>query len=339
LNHAPETEDLLASKSFVFIIGAPRSGTTMLQILLANHPSVATTFELTAINKYIVPWLKTWRWEQEQVATTARKKGLVMLWNEEENRAFLRGFLNRVYARVLAKNPSATHLLEKHPSNSLWTPTIRELIPGARFLHIIRDGRDVAASLVATNGEYGFGTPNIASAARLWRKFLEQARTAQPSGQNYHEVRYEDLLAEPTRAYGAALDFCGLAYEADWLQANLDANTFDKMKERRAAPDAGRALAPVHYRTGRAGSWKEQFSNSDCFQFDRIAGDLLRELGYAERDWWGNSAAQRRHERLRFVASQLQYSLQCAARGAQSGFEKGWRPVSDLFRSSRPIAP
>ena len=50
---------MLESKDFLFIIGSPRSGTTMLQILLASHPQVASTVEQTVFNNYVAQWLET----------------------------------------------------------------------------------------------------------------------------------------------------------------------------------------------------------------------------------------------------------------------------------------
>ena len=87
---------MLESKDFLFIIGSPRSGTTMLQILLASHPQVASTVEQTLFNLYIAPWLETWRMEARNLKERGWKLGLPILLEEEELMEFLREFLRRV---------------------------------------------------------------------------------------------------------------------------------------------------------------------------------------------------------------------------------------------------
>ena len=58
---------MLDSKSFIFIVGSPRSGTTMLQILLASHPQVASTVEQTLYQHYVKQWLDTWESEVRNI--------------------------------------------------------------------------------------------------------------------------------------------------------------------------------------------------------------------------------------------------------------------------------
>jgi hypothetical protein len=97
----------LEDKQFLYIIGSPRSGTTMLQILLANHPQVASTVEQTLFTHYVPQWLETWATEVQNVEERGWKLGLPILWQEEELRAFLREFLERAYAKILAGKPAA----------------------------------------------------------------------------------------------------------------------------------------------------------------------------------------------------------------------------------------
>src|SRR5687767_14288281 len=120
---------MLESKDFLFIIGSPRSGTTMLQILLASHPHVASTVEQTVFNNYVAQWLETWSMEVRNLEERGWKLGLPILWSENELLEFLQEFLRRVYAKVLEIKPAATHLLDKHPGYSLHVQTIRRLLP------------------------------------------------------------------------------------------------------------------------------------------------------------------------------------------------------------------
>lgn len=271
----------------LFIIGSPRSGTTMLQVLIGEHPKVATTVELTLYRFYVAPWLKTWDEEQRNSDIGRWHQGLPFVWKRDELSAFLREFTERVYRKLLDSKPGATHVLDKHPPNAMHLEVINEFWPGARFIHLIRDGRDVACSMVSAARKIGFGTDTIPGAAIAWNDYVAAARKAAAYGDRYLEIRYEDLLRDGASAYGRILDFCGLPYSDDWLAKTLEANTFDKMKASRKTGDPSVAGPEGHYRQGRAGGWKQEISLREGFEFERRAGDLLRELGYeTTRDWW-----------------------------------------------------
>ena len=228
---------MIESKEFLFIIGSPRSGTTMLQILLASHPQVASTVEQTLYQHYLAPWLDVWESEVKNIEERDWKLGLPILWKRGELEDFLREFLSRAYAKVLAIKPGATHLLDKHPGYSAHVRTIRRFVPRSRFIHIIRDGRDVAVSTLAAHAKMGFGPATIPGAAAKWKKFLVDARDAAEFASDYLEIRYEEFLAGKTETYARVLDFCGLPATTEWIAETIEANSFEKMKARGASPD------------------------------------------------------------------------------------------------------
>jgi hypothetical protein len=294
-----ENRDILRSKDFLFIIGSPRSGTTMLQILIANHPQVASTVEQTLFTHYVPQWLETWASEVANIDERGWKLGLPILWKEEELTDFLREFLRRAYEKILALKPDATHVLDKHPGYSQHVRTIKRFLPRARFIHMIRDGRDVACSMMAVHKKMGFAPAELASAAAKWRKFVRAARTASEFGADYLEVRYEDFLAQREAAYARVLEFCGLEAKREWITEVMAANTFEKMRDSGASPDSRTKLSEKRYHRGTAGGWRGDFSAWDRYEFDRLAGDLLRELGYAEPEWWAESGSDRFFQPLR----------------------------------------
>jgi hypothetical protein len=271
----------------LFIIGAPRSGTTMLQVLLGEHPQVATTVELTVFRRYVAPWLATWDEEKRTSDEGKWHQGLPFVWSRAELSEFLRDFTDRVYRKLLASKPGATHVLDKHPANAMHLQVIHEFWPEARFIHLLRDGRDVACSMVSASRKMGFGANTIPGAALEWKKYVTAAREAAAFGEAYLELRYEDLLREGPSAYTRVLDFCKLDYTDDWVKTTLEANSFEKMKASRRTGNPDVPSATAHYRQGRAGSWQDSISLREGFEFERRAGDLLRELGYEmTHDWW-----------------------------------------------------
>ena len=290
---------MLDSKQFVFIIGSPRSGTTMLQILLASHPQVASTVEQTLFTHYVAPWLEAWQSEVHNIDERGWKLGLPILWQEEELVDVLREFLRRAYTKILASKPGATHILDKHPGYSHHLGTIKRFLPAARFIHVIRDGRDVACSMMAVHKKMGFAPKQIQGAAAKWKRFVSAASEGARFGRDYLEVRYEEFLNNRAESYARVLDFCGLSYEPGWIEEMLAANTFEKMKARGASPDPQTQLSPKRYHRGVAGGWHSDLSAWDRFEFDRIAGDLLRKLNYADEDWWAETTADRILQPLR----------------------------------------
>src|SRR5215471_21624711 len=103
---------MLSGKQLIYIIGSPRSGTTWLQAMIGAHPSVCTTVELTLFSKYTAPWIASWNEESANIKAGRWHQGIPFLWSEDEFYSFLTEFLDRVYAKVLAGKPEATHILD-----------------------------------------------------------------------------------------------------------------------------------------------------------------------------------------------------------------------------------
>jgi Sulfotransferase family len=274
-------------KQFIFIVGSPRSGTTWLQIMLSAHPSVCTTVELTLFDRYIPSWIKFWNKEQENIEERRLQKGLPFLWSEGEFLSFLRSFLEKTYEKVVATNPQATHILDKNPNYVFSQETINEFLPRARFIHVLRDGRDVVSSLLAAHRDMGFGPGNVEEAASLWRRSVLEAQKGKQFGDRYLVVRYEELLASGPNVLKNIFDFCDLKISHEEVTSIFDAHTFDKMKVRVDMPVEGLEGSIKHYRKGKEGSWHEDLSLWQRFIVNEVAGDLLFELGYIkDYKWW-----------------------------------------------------
>ena len=291
------------AKQFLFIIGAPRSGTTWLQSMLGAHPSVCTTVELTLFTQYAGTWLRAWRNEAAHISNGDWHQGLPAVWSETEFHAFLQLFLDRVYSKVLELKPTATHILDKHPGYSGCTDDIRLLLPHARFIHVIRDGRDVAASLVAAQRDMGFGCHSIAEGATTWKSHVVAARSASKFRGDYLEVRYEDFLECPQRSLRSLFDFSQLDADDALVAKIVDDCTFARMKATRQSANANIKEPTAHFRKGRSGTWKDDFRLIDRYAFHRISGQMLTENGYANDDWWGNTPAHRLSIRMLWTAA------------------------------------
>ncbi|WP_018098926.1 sulfotransferase family protein [Sinorhizobium meliloti] len=145
--------------------------------------------------------------------------------------------------------------------------------PKAHFIHIIRDGRDLAASHLKTVPGWGYRT--IAQAATGWLEIVTRPRQTAPDGR-YLEVRYEDLVTHPRQTVGRMLEHLGLPWdEAVLHHAEHKHALFDKPWGHPAAEAAGKPL-----NTGRRGRYRQDLTPAEIEEFERIAGKELQHLGY-----------------------------------------------------------
>jgi len=309
---------MILDKQFIIIIGSPRSGTSWLRAMIGAHPQVCTTVELTLYSRYTGPWIEAWQWEAANIEQGRWHQGLPFLWTQDEFYDFLREFLAKAYEKVVAINPRATHILDKHPGYSMYVEDINWLLPNVRFIHIIRDGRDVAGSMVAARRSIGFGTATTPESAAEWKRCVLEARKARQYQGRYLEVRYEELLTAGVHTLKTVFDFCGLPASVEDVAAIVDAHQFERVKARRQAQDKRIKVNPAHYRKGQAGSWREDLDLIQRYLFDEIAGDLLHKLGYANDGWWAKSRIQRYTLPLLAGISTRQRRRETVARAAKA---------------------
>jgi hypothetical protein len=240
----------------VFVVGSPRSGTTFLGTSLGAHPELVDLGELQPL-KAAIP-----RLSEVTTAEAARE-------------------LHRIVERVrLLAGLRRVRAVEQTPETSFVAAAVLEAYPRATLVHIVRDGRDVAASLLErgwlsagrggrddAHAAYGaharfwveperraeFERASDATrAAWAWRRYVSAAR--EPETDRRLEVRYEQLLTEPA----AVAEVLGAALGLD------------------PAPLAT-ALARAHSRS--IGNWRRR-SAQELADIEREAGALLRELRY-----------------------------------------------------------
>ena len=277
-------------KQFVFVIGAPRSGTTWLVRMLTEHRSVASIpKELTIFSRYMAPWVEQYEMELAHHEQGKWSMGMPMLFDRQQFDALLRDLLDRFYGKVLGTNPAATHIVDKHPYYSQHLPVIDRSLPEAKFIHIIRDGREVAVSMMSASRRIGFGAREIKGAATNWFQCVTQARRygAQLGPQRYMEIRYEALRKDPVKELERVFAFCGLELEGGEVERLAD--EYHISRKQVSSGDA--SLNALRDKPGAI--WKKKLDLEQRYLFDRYAGHLLRELGYANGNWWAFKAGDR----------------------------------------------
>lgn len=199
---AGPTERAWAGK-LVFVLGVGRSGTTWLQRMLQSSPECGGP-------------------EGEESMLFKACEGL---WNarrvfedvcdEERLIGGLAELADRAFGEALGRvSPGAHWFVEKTPRHSILLPMIKRIYPDAHFIHVVRDGRDVARSMTEISF---FNVATLEHGARLWRTVLEHVGAEGPTLQHFRRVRYEALLSDPVPAVADLLRWIGAAVDDDVL--------------------------------------------------------------------------------------------------------------------------
>ncbi len=289
--------------SLVLLIGAPRSGTTWLQQILASHPAVVSPPETELFTRYLAPGVEAFDRSMQRDdggPTPRRLKGLATVLTRDEFDEWARQLVTRTVERARAAKPTASVVLEKTPGHTHQFELIERFAPNSRYLHLVRDGRDVAASLVVAGRGWGYrwAPTAIGPAAEMWRDHVRAGQAAvHAAGERGLEVRYEDLHgpAGPHTVL-AALAHCGVAATLDDAADLLDRHRLAEADPNRVPTDSVR-VGGSHADTaldepagfvgkGGSGGWRAAWNAVDRATFTSRAGDDLRALGYVTSDDW-----------------------------------------------------
>jgi hypothetical protein len=276
-----------------FIVGCPRSGTTLLLRMLAAHPEVAVIPELGWIaptyerRERLTADGKVTREFLEHLAGRGFGRFARLPLHPDELLALDVSGGELSYAALISllfdrygSERGRTTVGNKTVAAVRFLATLHELWPEAKLLHLIRDGRDVALSAVAWRRAARLaadfstwrGQP-FATAALWWEWNVRLGREAGlPLGPDlYREVRYETLAADPEGECRAVCDFLALSYD----------EAMPRFHEGRTREEPGLDakhawLAP----TPGLRDWRTQMGAADVERFEAAAGGLLDELGY-----------------------------------------------------------
>lgn len=268
--------------NYFFLVGSPRSGTTLLQTMIMRAPGVTMPPELAFVHitykrRHRMADIRTDAgWEQARNAIKARcvRSEIEMdhavfdeLWAASDRNY---GDLFRCWLRAVGALENATSIGEKTPNHCEWVLELATMMPEARFVHIMRDPRDSALSQ-----REAFGRPALQAAVR-WKRDLEMHRDClrlMPRTR-YTAVRYEDLVTDPEAALRPLCSFLGLEY----TDAVLDPGGREKKGFASYEEHKLRTLEKVT--SSRIGRYKGKMSAMDIAVIEHLCGPLMTEMGY-----------------------------------------------------------
>lgn len=263
----------------VFVVGHARSGTTWVLDIYRSHPLVRGVFESRVFERGngVVGLLGSGHWGGP------RPRGLGELADRDEIVADVRAFVLRLLTKGI--QPHHRYLVEKTPGHAHHLAEIAEVLPEARFVHVVRDGRDVWVSAREARRTWARtwatlpGGLEVARTAHRWQETVRTVRRAATTlGAPVLEVRYEELRADPFSGYERLFRFAGIPYDDETLRAIHTATDFER---------SGRAGDPSgFYRAGRVGDWRQAFSVPESLIFNAFGGAALVEAGYEPGRRW-----------------------------------------------------
>jgi hypothetical protein len=314
-----------------FIVGRARSGTTWLRGMLNSHPEILCWGE----GRFFERNFKLEDFGQSQLTNLLPNS----LYGAILESSHLRAWIDRAVwatgkdtdehlnnlARLaidyfLAEQLSKTDkriVGDKTPFVSAEVfEEIAAIYPEARVIHIIRDGRDAAVSLMhhmwnytkdrggiydlepeelVRRDAYRSGSPvalaeglftkeRLTIIASDWSSGVGKAIEDGPAllGDNYIEVRYEDLLERPLEEVRRLLEFLGAGADESTVVRLVEKSAFERKSNR----EKGQEDSSSRLRKGIAGDWKNAFTDGDKRIFKEVAGDLLIRLGYEKDSNW-----------------------------------------------------
>ena len=278
-----------------FIVGVARSGTTLLRMMLDAHPELAIPPETHFIPKLIKAADEPGdsRDRVFELLTTHRRWPDFQLDRGELKAEFERiepfeiGSALRAFYGAYARRQGKPRWGDKTPGYARRMRPIASALPEAHFVHLIRDGRDVALSQL----EVHHGAESVHEAADTWTSGIEKARRNARRVEHYIEVRYEDLVDDPETVVRRVCEFASLPFHPAMLDYHerVDArmSELERDFERGDASAIPAELrARQHRRVStppqkqRSGRWRTDMADADRAEFESIAGPLLAELGY-----------------------------------------------------------
>lgn len=266
----------------VFVVGNPRSGTTWTMLLLAQHPAIAATQQADlfhALEPLERWWKKSGPHGQNLVGYGASDEGerkpLAELLSLGEFDRLVQPIAHHVFDKVRSTKPGARYVAEQTPENLGRPDLIVRLLPGSRFLHVIRDPRDVYCSMrkAARAWRNDFPT-DPGEIARRWAECLAQGRRlADRLGEDYREVRYEALLSDGVGELAKLFDWLDLPNDESLCRQAVETCSIDRLR--------GSSLGPAgFFRQGQSEAWRREASASAIRCVEFVARPEMERVGY-----------------------------------------------------------
>nr|WP_321228536.1 sulfotransferase [uncultured Psychroserpens sp.] len=287
------------NKKQFFILGNPRSGTSLLRLMLNNHSNITvppecgfllwlaqkySSWSINNINKididnFINDVQASKKFETWHISNLSLSE--VIVKNQPNNYIELVQCVYLAYANLDGKEPD--FLGDK---NNYYINHLNELItiiPDSYIIHLVRDGRDVANSYreiseISKTFKYKPNLPNsISEISDDWNKANLNIFNFFQDYKNYIYIRYEDLVLNPEKTLNIVLNKLGLTYEKE-LKEFYKSNALREIEPKETIAWKLKTLKPLD--ASNIGIYKKKLSLTEIEEFNKIAKKSLKLFGY-----------------------------------------------------------
>jgi hypothetical protein len=262
----------------IFVVGAPRGGTNIFYRTFARHPDLAWISNITKkvpSSLWLTRILMLFRSDHRPTEANNVWQKFTGRQDESLGRDQATAAARRYLRTVVGNNLrifNKPRFVNKCPGNSVRMEFLKEIFPDAIFIHVIRDGRAAAYSIMRSRLEHAgaywsvkpsgwqslLELPLVDACALQWKMTVEAIlRSAETlPREQYLEVRYEEYVARPAEILRQVGEKCGLVWQEDLLQritAGMDNRNF---------------------------KWQAEMPQTDQDTLNGLLGDFLKQLGY-----------------------------------------------------------
>lgn len=278
-------------QSPVFIVGFPRSGTTLLQLLICYHKEFFTVPE-THYFSYVLEGIQGWEKKilsekdiEIVISRLGEKPGIILHYDFfEDIEKFFKGMtvgelLERIIIYIGKLHfKEGTRWVEKTPRHALFIPQIISFFPDCKILNILREPKDTLSSPI---GVRNFNSKEAKfefylKKAEEWVLYVSTALEFERRYNNMKSIKYEELILNPNKTMKTISDF---------LKFELDPNCFHEFainykKSIVSWEDRHKGLCKTNRIIDRRGIWKKRLTEEDTGIIESKCGKLMQELGY-----------------------------------------------------------
>ena len=320
----------------VFVVGAPRSGTTMLAAMLASHPDLAAGPETQFFSKLSHTQLDSAVQDANWPRTAVQSLSTLTL-AEQSVLSLFETSPQQITEFLEARNPSVEAMLEalavpyaearsacgwveKTPNHILHLKTLRALWPQAVIVRIIRDPRDVGLSMRRLPSFSDDVLPNV----YLWQRWNAQAESFLAADHKSVSLRYEDLVEEPEKHLRQLCELAGMAFDPAMLEFSQAAADVS------SANETWKSQVAFGLSQTRKYAWKGEMPDQWREVCDLVCHELLIAHGYEA----GRAPIQTRtafRMSQRYIEKQQNALQNLAKTGVR------WMPSNDPLTADRVV--
>lgn len=278
-----------------FVVGRPRSGTTLLRTLFDAHPNVNFPPECQFIVNLYPKYGRTTTWTKDKLLEFFKdlsEQWLFDTWkmdNDSLKSTLLQLVGSNSYGTIckavyleynsLFDKEEIKYIGDKNPGYAIYTHQLLKIFPEAKFIHIIRDYRDNFVSI--RNVDFEIPIPSLV--VQKWKYFYNKFnRDSLKKPSVYKVINYETLALNPESEFGKLCDFVGIDYNENVFNFHQKKDDILKQYPKGYIVTYHTSLLQK-INTSKIGVWKKELSSSQVKIMDLTVGSVAEKSGYVRK--------------------------------------------------------